>query len=141
MIDFVVKAALAKWKPLEEQISEAQALFEEDEIKAFVAKQIKGKYVDKNELEQQLTTLKNNWHEIREKLKKQIIPYKESRKNLELAGAPVTCEQIGISRERLRETFYKAQTLRNRFTVLDVAVRTGYMDEWIEDLFGESGIL
>jgi glycerol-1-phosphate dehydrogenase [NAD(P)+] len=57
------------------------------------------------------------------------------------AGAPVDPEQIGITRQRLRESFYKAQKLRTRFTVLDLALRTGYLDTWVEELFGENGVL
>jgi len=30
--------------------------------------------------------------------------------------------------------------LRSRFTVLDVALRTGYLGQWVEELFGESGV-
>ena len=41
---------------------------------------------------------------------------------LELAGAPTQPQQIGITRERLRESFARAYHIRRRFTVLDVAL-------------------
>lgn len=135
-----VKQAVARWKPLQEQIIEAQAMFEDPGVKEFVAEQITGKFIAADDLEKQLIFLKNNWTEIRAKLKKQIIPYEETKKRLMLAGAPVSCEQIGITRSRLRESFYKAQKLRSRFTVLDVGIRTGYLDRWIDELFSEEGI-
>src|SRR5690625_4613669 len=87
-----VRKAVQQWKPLEEQIKEAQALFEDRGVKEFVGEQIAGKYIEKDRLERQLTTLKNNWGEIKRKLKQQIIPYKETRERLQAVGAPVTCE-------------------------------------------------
>ena len=55
-------------------------------------------------------------------------------------GAPTEPEEIGITRERLRETFIRAQFIRRRFTVLDLAVRTGYMEDWLEGLFSKGKI-
>ncbi len=136
-----VKKAVDRWKPLEEQIQELDALFDDPSVRTFAADQLRGKFVDKVELEKQLNGLKNNWPELRQKLRTQIIPYAESRQSLQQAGAPVNCEQIGITRDRLKATFYKAQKLRSRFTVLDVGVRTHYLDRWMNELFGEGGVL
>lgn len=136
-----IQQALARWKTLDAQISEVNDLFEDPAVKAFAIKQISDKYVTVEELEVQLTELKANWPEIREKLMGQIIPYKEAKEHLKRVGAPVECEQIGISRDRLRKSFYKAQKLRSRFTVLDMAVRTGYLDRWVAELFDQGGVL
>lgn len=136
-----VKKAVSQWKPLEEQVAEVNKMFKGTGLEEFAAKQITEKYISKEDLEKQLTTLKNNWSKIREDLKKQIIPYAETKKRLKLVGAPVECEEIGITRDRLRKSFYRAQKIRNRFTVLDLAVRTGYLDQWVDELFGENGVL
>lgn len=136
-----VEESVANWKPLDVQIAEVNELFEEPDLKAFAIEQISKKYITKKDLKIQLTILKNNWPEIKEKLSKQITPYEEAKKHLNLVGAPVVCEQIGITRDRLRQSFYKAQKIRSRFTVLDMAVRTGYLDQWVEDLFSENGVL
>lgn len=136
-----VDKAVSQWKPLEEQIAEVNEMFTEEGPRLFSVKQVSDKYISKERLKEQLTVLKNNWPEIREKLKKQLTPYEETKKRLELAGAPVTCEQIGITKDRLRESFYKAHKLRSRFTVLDVAYRTGYFDKWIDELFADGGVL
>lgn len=136
-----VDKAVAQWKSLEEQSEEVRAMFKGTDIEDFAVKQISDKYISKEELAKQLTTLKENWPKIKEDLRKQIIPYAETKKRLKLVGAPVECEEIGISRDRLKESFYRAQKIRNRFTVLDVAVRTGYLNTWIDELFGENGVL
>ena len=136
-----VEKAVAQWKPLEEQVADVKAMFKGTGLEDFAAQQITDKYISKDDLRKQLTTLKNNWPKIREDLKKQIIPYAETKKRLKLVGAPVECEEIGISRDRLKESFHRAQKIRNRFTVLDMAVRTGYLDQWIDELFGKDGVL
>lgn len=136
-----VRQALARWKTLDAQIAEVNEMFEDPGVKTFAIKQISDKYVTAEELEGQLTRLKADWPDIRKKITQQIIPYSEAKKCLKMVGAPVECEQIGISRDRLRKSFYKAQKLRSRFTVLDMAVRTGYLDQWVEELFGRQGVL
>ena len=100
----------------------------------------KAKYVTREQLTIQLRQLKEYWPEIRERLSKQLIPYKEVKQSLRQVGAPVEPEQIGITRKRLRETFVRAQFIRRRFTVLDLAVRTGYMEQWLDGLFGKGKI-
>ena len=70
----------------------------------------------------------------------QLIPYSEVKQRLQLVGAPTEPEEIGITRKRLRETFIRAQFIRRRFTVLDLAVRTGYMERWLEGLFSKGKI-
>ena len=84
--------------------------------------------------------MKENWPKIKERLSGQLIPYSEVKQRLQLAGAPTEPEEIGITRKRLRETFIRAQFIRRRFTVLDLAVRTGYMEDWLEGLFSKGKI-
>ena len=83
---------------------------------------------------------KSNWEEIRSRLRTQLLPLSELRRRLALVGAPVEPEQIGLSRSRLREAFVRAQYIRRRYTVLDLAVRTGYLYTWLDQLFGADGI-
>lgn len=136
-----VDKAVSQWKSLDEQIAEVNEMFVEEGPRTFSVKQVSDKYISKEELKEQLTVLKNSWPELKAKLKKQLTPYEETKRRLALAGAPVTCEQIGITRDRLRESFYKAHKLRSRFTILDVAYRTGYFDQWVDALFADGGVL
>lgn len=98
----------------------------------------KAKYVTREELAVQLQQLKEYWPKIRERLLAQLLPYKEVKRRLSwLHSQP---EQIGITRKRLRDTFIRAQFIRRRFTVLDLAVRSGYMKQWLDGLFGKGKI-
>jgi glycerol-1-phosphate dehydrogenase [NAD(P)+] len=80
--------------------------------------------------------LREKWPELQGRLRAQLLPADEMKCRLELVGAPVEPEQIGISRARLRESFSRAYHIRRRFTVLDLAVRTGTMARLLEGIFG-----
>jgi glycerol-1-phosphate dehydrogenase [NAD(P)+] len=69
-------------------------------------------------------------------LREQLIPLAELRQMLQTAGAPTEPEQIGISRARLRDSFWQAYCIRRRFTVLDVAVRASLLDTCLDEIFG-----
>ena len=100
----------------------------------------KGKYVDADGLRKQLETLKAVWPELSERIRQQIIPFSEVREKLKLVGAPYEPEMIGVSRERFRQTVSYIPYMRSRFTNIDVIYRLGWMDEFIERMFGKGGI-
>jgi len=63
----------------------------------------KNKYVDKEGLRRELTAFKAAWPELKERIRKQIIPFEEVRRRLKLVGAPYEPEQLGVSRARFRQ--------------------------------------
>src|SRR5690554_3123327 len=97
--------------------------------------QSKEKYISKEELAVQLEKLKAIWPELKEKLKNQLVPSEKLEESLRLVGAPVAPEQIGISKERMKSSFLRAWYIRSRFTVLDVAVRTGWLNQWLNEIY------
>lgn len=99
----------------------------------------KGKYCDKETLHKQLEALKNNWPELKEKIRKQIIPFDEVYDCLKRVRAPYEPEMIGVTKERLRSTFRCIPFMRNRFTGIDLIYRCGLMNEVEEHLFGKGG--
>jgi glycerol-1-phosphate dehydrogenase [NAD(P)+] len=136
-----IDKAVNNWISLEDELKVVDEMFEGTDIHPFAVQQVKDKYVTRDELREQLTKIKENWSVIKDKLKKQIIPYEETKRRLAAVGAPVEPEQIGISRERLKQSFYRAQKIRSRYTILDFAFRAGYFDQWVEELFNENGVL
>lgn len=129
-----VEACVGAWPSLEVQKAEARAMFRDTDFPAIGDKEITAKYIDREELRKQLTVLKENWPHIRDRVKAQLIPFKEAKDRLKAVGAPVEPEEIGISRERLRDSVLRAQKIRRRFTILDIAVRTGLLDQWTSTL-------
>ncbi|MDF3078465.1 MAG: 3-dehydroquinate synthase [Sphingobacteriaceae bacterium] len=135
-----VAQSCSQWPDAEALAKESLQIFEGTDFPEIGLQETKAKYGNAEKVAEQLTTLKNNWSEIRNKLSNQLVPYEEAKRRLQLVGAPTEPEQIGISRKRLRETFIRAQYIRRRFTVLDLAVRTGYLNQWLDELFGKGGI-
>ena len=136
-----VEARVAAWKSWEETEQDIVRIF--DGRKDFIArgmKETRAKYVDREGLRAQLTAFRQAWPELRERLRAQIIPFDEIRRRLQLVGAPCEPEQIGVSRARLRDTFIKIPYMRSRFTQIDIAFRCGYMEEWLDRLFGQGGV-
>ena len=119
---------------------ESLEIFKNTDFPEKGAQETKAKYISKEELAEQLQKLKNNWDEIKEKISNQLIPFEEAKRRLKLVGAPTEPEEIGISREYLKQTFVRAQYIRRRFTVLDIAVRTNLQNKWLDKLFGKDGI-
>ncbi|HTM98376.1 MAG TPA: sn-glycerol-1-phosphate dehydrogenase [Pedobacter sp.] len=134
-----IAASCAKWPTPESSDAAALKIFEGTDFPEIGLQETKAKYSTKEELSEQLILLKEDWKTLKDRLSAQIVSLTEAKRRLALVGAPTEPEQIGISRERLRETFISAQFIRRRYTILDLAVRTGYLDQWLDELFGENG--
>ena len=126
------------WEEMEQEIREVMAGKPGHIARALV--EVKGKYVDKEGLRHQLEPLKAAWPELSEKIRKQIIPFEQVRENLRLVGAPYEPEMIGVTRERLRKTVSYIPYMRSRFTNIDVIYRLGWMDEFMDRMFGKGRI-
>lgn len=135
-----IDKCLANWPSAAQLDKESLEIFVGTDFPEIGLQETRAKYIDHEKLRAQLTILKENWTEIKSRLEAQIVPYQEAKRRLALVGAPTAPDQISISRTRLRETFIRAQYIRRRFTVLDLAVRTGYLDQWLDGLFGKGGI-
>lgn len=135
-----IDTSLKQWPSQEQLKEESLAIFRGTDFPEIGVQETGAKYINHEQLTTQLQTLKEQWPSLKERLKAQIVPYHEAKARLALVGAPTEPEHIGISRERLRETFIRAQYIRRRFTILDLAVRTGYLHQWLDKLFGENGV-
>ena len=87
-----------------------------------------------------MNLLKNNWTEIKARLEKQLVSFNEASRRLRIVGAPTLPEDIGLTRERMRASVIRAQHIRRRFTILDVAVRTNMLEKWSDAIFGPGGV-
>lgn len=130
-----VESCVAAWPTLEEQIEVSREMFRNTDFPTIGVTELTAKYATPDELRRQLTALRDNWSRIQARIYEQIVPLAEVRRRLALVGAPVRPEQIGISRERLRRSAIRAQQIRRRFTILDIAVRTGKLEKWLDSIF------
>lgn len=125
------------WKSWAETEADIRTLFGSDaELVARALKETRDKYVGREGLHEELRRLREAWPELKERIRRQIIPFGEVQRRLRLVGAPYEPEQIGVSRTRFREAFRRIPYMRSRYSVVDVAFRCGWMEQWIERLFG-----
>jgi glycerol-1-phosphate dehydrogenase [NAD(P)+] len=135
-----VEHCVARWSSVEGAETRARRMFVGTDFTDTAVTETRAKHVSVPVLRGQLQQLKGTWPAIRERLQAQLLSAAEMKRRLDLAGAPTEPEQIGITRERLRESFFRAYHIRRRFTVLDVAVRTGTLDTLLNGIFGSRGI-
>ncbi len=135
-----VGRCLALWPNHAEAERRTRALFAGSDFVETAAVETLSKHSSRAELQAQLERLRANWTEMRARLHAQLVPYAELEKRLRLVGAPTSPAEIGITRERLRASFQRAYHIRRRFTVLDLAVRVGLLDECLDSLFGLGGV-
>lgn len=74
-----------------------------------------------------------HWTRLQERLRKQMISYKELKAMLEKASCPVTPSGIGLDREQFVHAVRMAQLIRTRYTVLDFLYELGLLDVAIEE--------
>ncbi len=135
-----IESCCKAWPLSEESDALALQMFAGTDFPTIGLLETKAKYISREELSLQLKQLKEDWTTIRSRLADQIVPFTEVKRRLQLVGAPTEPEDIGMTRSHLRETFIRAQFIRRRFTVLDLAVRTRYLNTWLDELFSNGGI-
>jgi glycerol-1-phosphate dehydrogenase [NAD(P)+] len=136
---FDIDAAVKSWPSLEELESKIRALFDSEALQRRAIDETRGKYVSKDVLRTQLTRVQENWTELQTKVRGQLYPFAELHSMLRSAGCPYDPAQIGISRERLRLSYWQCCFLRRRFTILDMVFRLGLFDAAMDHLFGPEG--
>ncbi|PLS85061.1 MAG: sn-glycerol-1-phosphate dehydrogenase, partial [Actinobacteria bacterium] len=121
---------------VERQVREA---YSGSKLEQAAVNETKAKYVDAEALRERLEGLRRTWPELREKVEAQLMPADELREKLRAAGCPTSPEEIALSIEDFKATYRRAQMLRKRYTVLDVANEVGILDECVEELFAPGG--
>jgi glycerol-1-phosphate dehydrogenase [NAD(P)+] len=121
-----VECLCAAWPDEKAWAARARDWLGKGELAEGAARELHEKHSSSEQLRTQLRLLKAVWPKLREMLQD--------------AGAPTEPEHIGITRARLRESYSRAFCIRRRFTVLDLAVRTGFLDTGLDEIFGPAGL-
>lgn len=135
-----VQKCVADWPDENAWVARARQLLGEGELADSAIKEIKAKHNTSEELHEQLNTLRAVWPTLREQLRVQLLPFATLKQMLSDVGGPTAPEHIGITRERLRDSYWQAWCIRRRFTVLDLAVRVGALDACLGQIFGPGGV-
>jgi glycerol-1-phosphate dehydrogenase [NAD(P)+] len=130
-----VERCCTAWPSLCAVEASVQGLFAGTEFTQRALEETRAKYVDAAALGRQLQTLKQIWPDLRARLQGQLLPLSDLRERLSRVGAPTDPEAIGLTRERVRASFLRAYHIRRRFTVLDLAIRTGLLEPALDALY------
>ena len=134
-----IDAICAAWRDGAAVEAEARSTFEAPELTECALRETAAKHVDSMELRDELTRLRRVWPELRERLVGHLPSFRTLQQMLRNAGCPAEPEEIGIPRERLIASYRQASLIRRRFTVLDLARRTGLFETCLEQLAGPDG--
>jgi glycerol-1-phosphate dehydrogenase [NAD(P)+] len=97
------------------------------------------KYPEPDVLTARLNGLKDNWADLKVKLKEQLIPALEMRGMLSAAGCITHPSQMGKNAADLLRAYRQARLIRNRYTILDFAEEAGCLEECLAELFSPGG--
>ena len=127
------------WPTREEMEQAVRAQHTSPELEEGAVEQTLAKYISADELAQRLELLRAVWPELREKVTEQLMPAEEIKEMLEAAGCPTGPVEIGLGWEDFKATYSRAQTIRKRYTVLDLAFECGILGECVDGLFAPEG--
>lgn len=133
-----VDAAVATWPSREELEARVRATHDGDVVEPAVTQSL-AKYVGPEELRDRLERVKQVWPGLRGKLQEQLMPAAQIQQMLATVGAISHPSQIGLDMTRFRDTYHRAQMIRSRYTVLDLLLETGLLDECVAELFAPDG--
>ena len=109
-----------------------EAAFGHGEIATRALVETRAKHVDGPALLARLTRLQAIWPDLRTRLGAHLMTAPRMRAALHAAGAPSDAEDIGVTRDYLRQTTLNARFLRSRYTVLDLLDETGLLHAAVE---------
>jgi len=134
-----VDAAVDAWPDWPETERRVRASHTRPGLDEAAVEETRAKHVSADELRDRLVLLRERWPDLRERLNDQLLPAAELRDRLRDAHAPTAPEDIGLEPAALRDTYRRAQMIRRRFTVLDLADQAGILGACLEELFAPDG--
>lgn len=135
-----VDAAVAAWKSADQVRHEAEQLFAGEAFAELGVTEIMAKYDDTEEVRRQLNLAKANWSDLKAKLQQQCYTFDEMYRYLSIVGAPVKPEDVGISKQQMKADVPFVRHLRRRYNMMDLGLRAGLLDTWVDGVFGQGGV-
>ncbi len=120
------------WEVVERRIN---AVFTSEALRETARREARAKFAAPDALAKRLDPLRRIWPTLRARLRGQLLPVTSLKSLLLEAGAPSEPEQIGLDAAGVRRAFEAARFIRRRYTVLDLAAETGYLESSLEKMF------
>ena len=134
-----IDATVAAWPPREEMEAGVRELHPDPRLVEETVVQALAKWLPPERLRVRLELLVAVWPELSVRLREQLLPAAELQGMRRAVGAPAHQQDIGLGWDRFRETYVRAQMIRKRYTVLDLALETNLLGELVEELFAPDG--
>ncbi|MBI9107418.1 MAG: sn-glycerol-1-phosphate dehydrogenase [Spirochaetales bacterium] len=87
------------------------------------------KHLEKDQLLRKLQRIKGGWEVLSSRVWSRLPSYREMKNSLRTAGCPISPEDINLDRQTAIKTYAKAQCMRNRYTILDLAYEIGILND------------
>jgi glycerol-1-phosphate dehydrogenase [NAD(P)+] len=115
--------APAGWKRPgpEERRAEVSAAFEGNRAQDRITATALEKLMDGKKAEEINQAFRDDWKAIRDRVLEKLLPCGKLKELLAKAGCPLVPETIGLSRAEVIATARRAQMIRNKYSVLDLA--------------------
>jgi len=134
-----VEACVKAWPTLEQEQKRALEVFKNFPAPKLGYESITQKYTDAEAVRKELTLVKENWPEFKNKLQQQVFPFEKMQNMFKKAGAPYDPSMIGVTRAQLKDMFPFVQLMRWRFNLLDLTKRVGIYDRLVAAVFAKDG--
>ena len=134
-----IDKCVAAWPTLEQEQQRALGIFKDFVSPKLGYDQITIKYSDAAGVREQLTKVKTQWPELKEKYRAQVYTFEKMQRLFRIVGAPADPSEIGVSREQLKAMVPFTQLMRYRINLLDLAKRGMFYDELVDAVFGPDG--
>jgi glycerol-1-phosphate dehydrogenase [NAD(P)+] len=134
-----IEALRGAWRTPEEVGAAVAAAHTTPGLDEAAVEETLAKYIDADQLGQRLALLGERWPALRGRLREQLRPAAQLRDMLRAAGCPTSPAEIGLPRSAFEETYHRAQMIRRRYTILDLASETDLLGECVDELFAPGG--
>lgn len=134
-----IDAAVAAWPSREQMEARVRELHTDPQLVEETVVQALAKWITPEQLRTRLETLVVAWPELKPRLAEQLMTPQEVQERLRAVGAPAHPSEIDLDWQRFRDTYTRAQMIRKRYTVLDVALEANLLDSVVDELFAADG--
>ncbi len=129
-----IDAAVAAYPSWESREAFIRSQFEPGLMLNEVIAASRSKYPTPEKLRARLGLLAAKWDDLAARVKAQLYTFAELRSRLSAAGCPVTPEGIGVKAADVHVTALRAELIRNRYTILDLAQDAGRLNDIAHEL-------
>ncbi|MCL2784959.1 MAG: sn-glycerol-1-phosphate dehydrogenase [Propionibacteriaceae bacterium] len=134
-----IDARLEHWPTQQVDEARVRALQPNPVICEASVKQSADKFVDFDHARSRLELIRDQWKSIQPRIASQVLPVRVIEQMLRDVGAVHHPAQIHVTLPELRTKYYQAQTIRTRYTILDLLQETGLLNQIVDSLFSPGG--